>query len=334
MKTIAINGFGRIGKTFFRALLTNQEALKKLTVAAINLGPTNPEHLVSFIKYDSVFGTLDRSNISFDGKHLKINNHSIEIFTESDPSKLPWGSLGIDFVVEASGHFTSREKASAHLEAGAKKVLISAPATDEDVTIIPGVNDGSYDAEKHTIISLGSCTTNCFAPMVKVIQESFSFEQGFMTTTHAYTNNQAVLDSSHKDPRRGRAAAVNIIPTSTGADKVITKIYPELAGKLQGTALRVPVPLGSIVDFTFTTTEELSVEKINAAFTKAAKTNLQGILEYTDEPLVSTDIIGSPYSCIFDSKLTKAQKNMGKVFGWYDNEYGYSCRLKDFLLHN
>lgn len=326
---IAINGFGRIGKTFLRALL--QDDTKQISVVAINLGPSSPEHLEHFFKYDSLLGTFE-GTVTYDQNTLTINEHKITIFTEIDPTNLPWGRLDIDWVVEASGRFVSRDRAQLHIDAGAKKVLITAPAKGEDITLIPGVNDESYDPNKHTIVSLGSCTTNCFAPIVKVILDNFALTQGMMTTVHAYTNNQALLDSEHKDPRRGRAAAINIIPTSTGADKVITKIYPELQGKLKGIALRVPVPTVSLLDFTWISTQEMTVDAINQAFEKAAQEGLKGILDYSTEPLVSSDLIGSPFSCIIDGQMTQVQDAMGKVFGWYDNEFGYSCRLKDFLL--
>jgi glyceraldehyde 3-phosphate dehydrogenase len=326
---IAINGFGRIGKAFLRSVLEDDS--KKLSVVAINVGPAPTENLDLFFKYDSVLGNF-AGKVSYKNNVLTIDGKDIKIYSESDPKNLPWKKLSIDWVVEASGKFTTKQKASAHTTAGSKKVLITAPSTDEDITIIPGVNDAQYDPTNHTIISLGSCTTNCFAPIVKVIKENFGLLQGFMTTIHAYTNNQALLDSEHKDPRRGRAAACNIIPTSTGADKVITKIYPGLAGKLQGAAIRVPVPLGSLVEFTFITKDELVAEKINQAFKTASMGSLKNILCYTSDPIVSSDIIGSPYSCIFDSSLTKSAGTMGEVSGWYDNEYGYSCRLKDFLL--
>jgi len=329
---IAINGFGRIGKTFLRTIMQDSKAQQQLTVSAINLGPSDPEYLANFFKYDSVLGTFDGA-VSYKNNLLTINNHKIEIFTQPDPTKLPWKKLAIDWVVEASGRFITREKAATHLQAGSKKVLITAPAIDEDITIIPGVNDDQYDKENHIIVSLGSCTTNCFAPIIKVLTTHFTLQQGFMTTIHAYTNNQALLDSEHKDPRRGRAAAINIIPTSTGADKVITKIYPELQSKLQGAAIRVPVHIVSLVDFTFTTTQELSTDIINQKFEQAATNDLKGILLATSQPLVSSDYIGSPYSCIIDCLLTKANGTMGKVSGWYDNEFGYSTRLKDFLLH-
>ena len=336
---IAINGLGRIGKTFLRGLLTNEQSRDKIDVIAINLGPAAPKNLALFFKYDSILGTF-HGNVSFDenASLLKIDflnkNHEIKIFHEADPAKLPWKSLDIDWVVEASGKFTTKKLASLHLEAGAKKILITAPSTDEDITVIPGVNDSSYVKEKHNIVSLGSCTTNCFAPIIKVLKEKFELTQGLMTTTHAYTNNQALLDSKHNDPRRGRSAATNIIPTTTGADKVITKIYPDLLGKIQGIAMRVPVPIMSIVDFTFNTKKKISTELINDAFEQASKNELKNILQYCKEPLVSSDFIGSPYSCIIDSLMTRANGTIGKVFGWYDNESGYSSRLRDFLLHN
>jgi glyceraldehyde-3-phosphate dehydrogenase type I len=330
---VALNGFGRIGKAFLRALLQDSNAKKNINVIAINLGPSSPEDLDTFFKYDSVYGEC-KENITYKNNKLIINKQEIEILTETNPAKLPWGKLDIDWVVEASGKFTDRNRAQMHLDAGSKNILITAPAKDEDITIIPGVNDNSYDKEKHKIVSLASCTTNCFAPIVKVIKENFELTQGLMTTIHAYTNNQALLDSEHKDPRRGRAAAINIVPTNTGADRVITKIYPELKGKLQGIALRVPVANGSLVDFTFNTTQNLTTESINRAFEKAGNGDLKNILFFCKKPLVSSDFIGSPYSCSIDSLMTRATGTMGKVFGWYDNEFGYCCRLKDFLLHN
>lgn len=330
---IAINGFGRIGKTFLRAIINDKTAATKLNVVAINLGPSSAEHLASFFTYDSILGTFEGS-VKQENDKLIINGHEISIFSESDPKKLPWTTLKVDWVVEASGKFSSKEKSLLHIDAGSKKVLITAPAKNEDVTIIPGVNDSAYDAEKHQVVSLGSCTTNCFAPMIKVIMENFELTQGAMTTIHAYTNNQALLDSQHKDPRRGRAAASNIIPTSTGAGKVITKIYPELEGKLCTLAIRVPVMCGSLVDFTFHAKQEITAEKLNNAFKTASENSLRGILQYSTDPLVSADIIGMPYSCIIDGMMSAGCKNTGKVFGWYDNEFGYCCRLKDFLLHN
>lgn len=327
---IAINGFGRIGKTFLRTIMQEPIARESINIVAINLGPSSPEHLETFFTYDSTYGKF-ASEVRYTNNTLSIDGHNIKIFSELSPEKLPWNELKIDWVIEASGKFV--DKADLHRKAGCKKVLITAPAKNEDITIIPGVNDHLYDAKKHHIVSLGSCTTNCFAPIIKVLRENFHLVQGLMTTVHAYTNDQVLLDGEHKDPRRGRSAAINIVPTSTGADKVITKIYPDLEGKLQGIALRVPVAVSSLIDFTFTTNENLSKEGINKAFEKAAGNNLKGILAYSTEELVSTDFIGSPYSCTIDAPLTKTTGNMGKVFGWYDNEFGYSSRLKDFLLH-
>lgn len=332
-KQIAINGLGRIGKTFLRVLMQDAHAQKSIKVAAINFGPAAPANIAHYFKYDSVFGPFD-GEVSSTANTLTINGQEIKIFTQADPTKLPWKDLNIDWVVEASGKFTSKEKAMAHINAGAKKVLITAPASNEDATIVLGINEKSFDPKKHAIVSMASCTTNCFAPILKVLKESFGLTQGFMTTVHAYTNNQALLDSDQSDPRRGRAAAINIIPTSTGADSVISKLFPDLKGKLQASALRVPVATVSIVDFTFTSEKPISVDAVNTAFANAAAKELKNILCYTTEPLVSSDFIKSPYSCIFDATLTQAAGNMGKVFGWYDNEFGYSTRLKDFLLHN
>jgi len=332
-KRIAINGFGRIGKAFLRAIMDNEKAKKEFCIAAINLGPSSPDHLAAFFKYDSTLSTFPGS-VRYENKKLFVEDKEISILTEPNPANLPWKKLDIDWVIEASGLFTSKKKAGAHFQAGAKKVLITAPAKEEDVTIIPGVNDDQYDKEKHKLISLGSCTTNCFAPIIKVLKENFSLEKGQMTTIHSYTNNQVLLDSEHHDPRRGRAAAVNIVPTSTGASKVMTKIYPDLEGQLFGTALRVPVPIVSIVDFSFVTKKPVSKESINDAFKSASENELKNILAYSTEPTVSSDHICSPYSCIIDGLLTKGSGTMGQVFGWYDNEYGYSSRLIDFLLHN
>lgn len=331
-KKIAINGFGRIGRTFLRILLENKAACKDITVTAINIGPSSPDHLTHFFKYDTILGKFD-GDVSSSNNTLTINGQCITIIAESDPRKINWKKIDIDWIVDASGYFRTREKAQQHIDAGAKKVLITAPATDEDVTIIPGVNDDTYNAQKHHIVSLGSCTTNCFAPMVKVLKDTFDLQNGLMTTIHAYTNDQVLLDVEHKDPRRARAAALNMIPTKTGADKVIVKIFPELAGKIAAHCVRVPTPIVSLVDFTFTTKDTLTIETVNTAFKKAADSNLKNILGFCDEPLVSSDFAQSPYSCIIDSRITKVAGNMGKVFGWYDNEYGYCCRLKDFLLH-
>lgn len=332
-KKIAINGFGRIGKTFLRTVLLDQQAKKQLDIVAINIGPSSCQGIDHNLKYDSIMGTFP-AKISYQNNTLTIDDYKIKILTEQNPTQLPWEFFNVDWVIEASGIFTSKETASLHVQAGCKKVLITAPAQNEDITIIPGVNDSSYDSQKHNIISLGSCTTNCFAPIIKVLTENFDLCQGLMTTIHAYTNDQVLLDSKHEDPRRSRAASLNIIPTKTGAEKTIIKIYPELKGKLKATAIRVPVPIVSLIDFTFTTKQQLDKETVNNMFKDSAEKSLKNILLYTTEPLVSSDYISSPYSCIIDGPLTQTQDCMGKIFGWYDNEYGYSSRLKDFLLHN
>ena len=333
IKKIAINGFGRIGKTFLRVLMTDEKAIKEIDVVAINVGPANPEHIAFQFKHESILNTF-KGNVSFEKDYLIINNHKIRVFAEPDPTKINWKNLNIDFVVECSGRFTTKEKASLHLQSGSKKVLITAPAKDEDITIIPGVNDSDYNSEKHNIISLGSCTTNCFAPIVKILKEEFELEQGIMTTIHAYTNDQVLLDIDHKDLRRSRAAAINIIPTKTGADKVVTKIYPEFENKIKARAVRVPVAIGSLVDFAFKTKKNCGIEEINEAFKNYANNEMKNILQYCEEALVSSDFIGNTHSCIIDSLLTQSTGELGKIFAWYDNEYGYSCRLKDFLLHN
>lgn len=332
MKNIAINGFGRIGRTFLRALLLDPHATTQLSVKAINLGPSNIANLDLLFAYDSLMGTYP-GQISIVDNYLVIDTVRIEILTEKDPANLPWEKLNIDWVVECTGHFTTGPTASAHLGAGAQHVLISAPAENEDITIIPGINDRHFNVSKHKIVSLGSCTTNCFAPMVKVIKESFGLVNGLMTTVHAYTNDQVLLDVEHKDPRRARAAGLNIIPTKTGAEKTIIKLYPELDGKLKASSLRVPVPKVSLVDFTAVLPNETTVDRINAAFKKYADHELKGILEYSTLPLVSSDYAQSSASCIIDSLLTQSIGTTIKVFGWYDNEFGYSSRLKDFLLH-
>lgn len=330
---IAINGFGRIGRSFLRSILNDPEATSSLQVVAINQGPTKTENLDLLFKYDSIMKTFPGS-VHFANDILTINDQQIKILAQADPSTLPWKEFGIDWVIEASGRFTSKEDASKHLTAGSKKVLITAPSQNPDITIIPGVNDTAFDSNKHTVVSLGSCTTNCFALIVKVIKETVGLEQGLMTTTHAYTNDQVILDVGHKDPRRARAAGINIVPTKTGADKVITTIFPELEGKLKASALRVPVPIVSIVDFTFISTKKTNADEINEAFKKYAQGQLKNFLHYAIEPLVSSDYAITPYSAIFDSLLTQSLGTVSKVFAWYDNEYGYSSRLKDFLLHN
>lgn len=333
MINIVINGFGRIGKTFLRVLLRDKKTQNKIKIAVINVGPAHPEHVTLQFKYDSIMGTFP-GNVSMQNQKLIVNEHEIDVIAECNPSKIDWKKWKIDWVVESSGTCRERKKASLHLKSGCKKVLITAPAIREDITIIPGVNDSAYNPQKHHITSLGSCTTNCFAPIVKILIDNLNLKYGLMTTIHAYTNDQVLIDIDHKDPRRGRAAAQNIIPTKTGAEKVITKIFPQLEGKLQATAIRVPVSKVSLVDFTFETKENLSKESINQLFKKAADSNLKNIVEYCSQPLVSCDFSGNPASCIIDSLITKATGNLGKVFGWYDNEWGYCERLKDFLLHN
>ncbi len=327
MFRVAINGFGRIGRIFYRASLKRRKGWE--CVAINDLAP--PETLLTLLKYDSTFGKLDLDMKVEDG-HIVVGNEKMRFLSEKDPSKLPWKEMGVDLVVEATGVFREREKASLHLQAGAKKVLITAPAKNPDVTIVPGVNDQMYDPEKHKIISLGSCTTNCLAPMVKVLDESFGVEKLLMTTVHAYTNDQRLLDLIHKDMRRARAAAISIIPTTTGAAKAIFEVLPQMKGRSHGWALRVPVHDGSITDVVALLKREVTAEEVNAAFKKAAETNLKGILEYTEEPLVSADIIGNDHSCIFDASLTTViGGNLVKIFGWYDNEWGYSCRLVDMV---
>jgi len=324
---VAINGFGRIGRLFYRASLQRRKGWE--VVAVNDLADANS--LLHLLKYDSTFRKLDLDMRAEDG-YMIVGSERIRLLNEKDPSKLPWRDLGVDLVVEATGAFTEREKASLHLQAGAKKVLITAPAKNPDVTIVPGVNDDQYNPVNHKIISLGSCTTNCLAPMLKVLEENFGVEKCLMTTVHAYTNDQRVLDLIHKDLRRARAAAVSIIPTTTGAAKAIFEVIPSMKGKAHGIALRVPVPDVSIVDLVALLKKETTAEEINAAFKKASETTLKGILAYVDVPLVSCDFIGDDHSCIFDATMTTViGGNLVKVMGWYDNEWGYSCRLVDMV---
>lgn len=330
MKQCMINGFGRIGRTFLRILLQDPQALEKLNIAAINIGPGDAQTSALLFKHDTLMRTF-AGTVSFNDNTLTINNQSIRIFTEKDPARLPHKELGIDWVIEASGHFATHEKASLHRAAGAGKVLITAPADDADITIIPGINMHEYNPEMHHIVSLGSCTTNAFAPLVDVLQKNVGIVSGLMTTTHAYTNDQVLLDVDHKDPRRARAAALNMVPTKTGADKVIIKIFPELQGKLKAVAIRVPVPLVSLIDFACITTTPITAKEVNILLHKASTTHLSGILSYQELPLVSSDFMGNPHSCIIDGLLTQHVDGMIKIFAWYDNEYGYSSRLKDFL---
>lgn len=323
---VGINGFGRIGRNFYRAVL---ESGADIEVVAFNdLGDDDTQaHL---LKYDSILGRLDRPVELVDGG-IKIGDSVIKSFAEKDPANLPWGELEVDVVIESTGFFTDAEKAKAHVDAGAKRVIISAPAKNEDVTIVMGVNDGDFDAEKHTIISNASCTTNCLGPMAKTLNDAIGIEKGLMTTVHAYTQDQNLQDGPHKDLRRARAAAVNVVPTSTGAAKAIGLVLPELKGKLDGYALRVPVPTGSATDLTFEAKKETTVEEVNAAVKAAAEGPLKGVLKYTEDPIVSSDIVTDPHSCIFDAGLTKVIGNQVKVVGWYDNEWGYSNRLVDLV---
>ncbi len=321
---VGINGFGRIGRNFFRAHLERDGDFE--IVAVNDLG--DAKTMGHLLQYDSVLGPLDERVEVGDGV-IKAGDAELKVLAERDPANLPWGELGVDIVIESTGHFTKRDDAQKHIDAGAKKVLISAPATEPDATFVLGVNDDEYDPEKHHVISNASCTTNCVAPMAKVLHDTFGIEQGFMTTIHAYTNDQVILDFPHKDLRRARAAAINLIPTSTGAAKAIGLVMPELKGKVDGISVRAPVPTGSITDFVVRLSRDATKEQINEAFRGAAGGRLDGLLRYSDDALVSTDIQHSAYSCIFDSELTMANGAMAKVFGWYDNEWGYSCRLVD-----
>jgi len=323
---LGINGFGRIGRLVFRAAM--ERAPEAFDVKAIN-DLTDANTLAHLLKYDSIHGPYP-GKVEAKGDKLVVDGREIPVVSEPDPSKLPWKDLGVEVVLESTGRFREREQAEKHLEAGAKKVLISAPAKGEDVTIVLGVNDYMLKPE-HTIISNASCTTNSLAPMVKVLNDAFGIERGLMTTVHSYTNDQRILDFPHKDLRRARAAAMSIIPTTTGAAKAIGKVIPELDGKLNGLALRVPTPDGSITDFVAVLKREVSAEEVNEAFRKAAEGEMKGILVYCEDPIVSADIIHNPASCIFDAPSTMVVGNLVKVLGWYDNEWGYSCRCVDLL---
>jgi glyceraldehyde 3-phosphate dehydrogenase len=328
MATYGINGFGRIGRNVLRAM--DQGDVKR--IAAIN-DLTDTHTLAHLLKWDSVHGKFE-GEIGHDPENIIVRGHKIKVLKERDPGNLPWKDLGVDVVLESTGFFTSRDKAELHInKAGAKKVLISAPAKNPDATICMGINNEVYDASKHTIVSNASCTTNCLAPLAKILHDNFGVESGFMSTIHSYTNDQRILDFPHEDLRRARAAALSIIPSSTGAAKAIGEVIPELKGKLNGGSFRVPTPDGSVTDFTALLSKDATAETINAAFKAAAgEKNYQGILEYSDEPLVSQDIVGNPHSCIFDSKLTLTLGNrFVKVVGWYDNEWGYSNRCVEML---
>jgi glyceraldehyde 3-phosphate dehydrogenase len=324
---VGINGFGRIGRNIFRTAIGNPE----LEIVAVN-DITTPATLAHLLKYDSILGNL-KNEIAHGADFISVDGKQFKVFAERDPAKLDWASVGAQVVVESTGLFTDAAKAKAHLGATVKKVIISAPASNEDLTIVLGVNDDKYDPAKHNILSNASCTTNCLAPVVKVLNDAFGIVSGIMTTIHSYTNDQVVLDAPHKDLRRGRAAALSIIPTSTGAAKALKLVIPAMAGKLDGFAIRVPTPNVSVVDLTFVAEKPITIESINAAVKAAAAAGpLKGILAYTEAELVSSDFKGDPMSSTFDSKLTKVVANTGKVIAWYDNEWGYSCRVRDLIL--
>ncbi|MET8990861.1 type I glyceraldehyde-3-phosphate dehydrogenase [Nonomuraea wenchangensis] len=323
---VGVNGFGRIGRNFWRAVAASG---KDIEIVAVN-DLTDNATLAHLLKYDSILGRLPYE-VKATSDEITVDGKAIKVFEERDPAKLPWGDLGVDVVVESTGLFTDANKARAHADNGAKKVIISAPAKNEDVTIVMGVNDSSYDPAKHTIVSNASCTTNCLAPMAKVIHDTFTIEKGLMTTIHAYTQDQNLQDGPHKDLRRARAAALNVVPTSTGAAKAIGLVLPELKGKLDGFAMRVPIPTGSATDLTVEVGRDVTVDEVNAAVKAAAEGPLKGILTYTEDQIVSSDIVTDPASCIFDAGLTKVIGNQVKVVGWYDNEWGYSNRLVDLI---
>jgi glyceraldehyde 3-phosphate dehydrogenase len=325
---VGINGFGRIGRNFYRAVLASGADIE--IVAANDL--TDIATTAHLLKYDTILGRLE-GDVTADADGVTVNGKTMRIFAERDPGALPWKDLGVDVVVESTGFFTDATKAAAHIEGGAQKVIISAPAKNEDFTVVMGVNHEDYDPATHQIISNASCTTNCLAPMAKAIHDEFTIERGLMTTIHAYTQDQNLQDGPHKDLRRARAAAVNIVPTSTGAAKAIGLVLPELKGKLDGYALRVPIPTGSATDLTINVSRETSMEEVNAAVKAAAEGPMKGFLRYTEDEIVSSDIVTDPASCIFDAKLTKVSGNQVKVVGWYDNEWGYSNRLVDLIAY-
>src|SRR5690554_3113970 len=320
---VGINGFGRIGRSFFRAALNSGADIEIVGVNDL----TDNASLAHLLKYDSILGRLTQE-VTYDEESITVGGKTFRAMAETDPTKLPWGELGADVVIESTGRFTDATKAKAHIDGGAKKVIISAPAKNEDATFVVGVNHTEYDPAAHHIVSNASCTTNCLAPMAKVLDENFGIVRGLMTTIHAYTQDQNLQDGPHKDPRRARAAALNMVPTSTGAAKAVSLVLPQLKGKLDGYAMRVPTPTGSATDLTFTAGREVTVEEVNAAMKAAAESpELKGILKYTEDPIVSSDIVGDPHTSIFDAGLTKVIGDQVKVLSWYDNEYGYSASL-------
>jgi glyceraldehyde 3-phosphate dehydrogenase len=323
---VGVNGFGRIGRNFFRAVKQRGADIDFVAVNDI----TDPGTLAHLLKYDSVLGRYP-GEVKAGADGIEVDGDTLRVTAERDPAALPWKELGAEIVIESTGLFTERESAQKHLEAGAQKVVISAPAKDEDITIVMGVNSDQYDTNEHHVISNASCTTNCVVPLASVLDEAFGLDRALMTTCHAYTNDQNLLDLPHKDLRRGRAAAINIVPSSTGAAKATSLAIPKLKGKMDGMALRVPIPDGSVTDLVCILDRDVTVEEINAAYKEAAEGRLKGILKYTEDPIVSSDIVGDAHSCVFDSQLTMALGNMVKVIGWYDNEWGYSNRLVDLV---
>jgi glyceraldehyde 3-phosphate dehydrogenase len=325
---VGINGFGRIGRSFWRAA---HQGKADIDIVAVNdLG--DKKTMAHLLKYDSVMGVLP-NNIAASDDGISIDGKVLKVLSERDPKNLPWKSLGVDVVVESTGFFTERDKAAAHLEGGARVVVISAPATGADATFVYGVNHGEFDAKKHKVVSNASCTTNCFVPLVKVLDDAFGVVNGMMTTVHAYTGDQMLVDGPHKDLRRARGAAINITPTSTGAARATSLVMAAMKGKLDGTALRVPIPTGSITDFVANLSKPATVDEINSAFKSAASGAMKGVLEYCTDPIVSSDIVGNPHSCVYDADLTMSMGSLVKVLGWYDNEWGYSNRLVDLTNH-
>ncbi|MEU0112218.1 type I glyceraldehyde-3-phosphate dehydrogenase [Streptomyces bobili] len=326
---VGINGFGRIGRNYLRCVLERAGTGSGTPVEVVAVNDiTSPAALAHLLTYDSTYGRLGRT-VEHDDSSLTVDGHRVAVSAERDPAALAWGDLGVDIVIESTGRFRTREQAGRHLSAGARKVLLSVPGKDVDATVVMGVNEGTYDAQRHHVVSNASCTTNCVAPMVKVLDEHFGVVKGLMTTIHGYTNDQVVLDGPHKDLRRGRSAAVNIIPTSTGAARAVGLVLPELAGTLDGSAVRVPVEDGSLTDLTMVLDRPVTAEEINAAYREAADGPLKGILRVSDAPIVSRDVVGDPASCVLDAPLTQVHGDLVKVFGWYDNEWGYTNRLLD-----